>query len=208
RRAPRRPGEGGRQRRRRSERARRTRRGILDGGLSRRSVVRAWSPAHRLLLGLRVLGREDALLGTAGGAALLAPDALDLLLAPARPPADAGLGLLGGAAGPEGTGHRLRPCGLGLDRRGRRAVSGHHTGRDLVHVLPTFAARADEAFHQVVLADAQRGETRDERSLLLGTHGKHCRLAGRYTNLTFLAAGRAEKGYQEPRAWSMEAPHV
>src|SRR5262249_8254307 len=132
-RAPRRPGEGGRHRRRRSTRARRTRPGILDGGLSRRSVVRAWAPAHRLLLGLRVLGREDALLGTAGATALLAPDALDLLLARARRAADAGLELVDEPAAGEETVHRLRPCVLALDRDARRHVSEHHAGRDLVH---------------------------------------------------------------------------
>src|SRR5262249_8798069 len=46
---------------------------------------------------------------------------------------------------------------------------------------------------QVVLTDTQRSEPRDERSLLLGTHREHCRLGGRYTNVTSLAAGRAER---------------
>src|SRR5262249_44682328 len=91
------------------------------------------------------------------------------------------------------------PCVLALDRDAGRHVPQHHAGRDLVHVLPAFATRADEAFHQVVLADTERGEARHERSFLLGTHGEHRRHAGRYTTVTSHAAERCRKGVAKNR---------
>src|SRR5262249_21242024 len=150
--------------------------------------------AHGLLLRLGTLGSEHALLRPARTAALLAPDALDLLLARTRRAPDARLDHLGKPAAGEEAIHRLRARLLALDRDARRQVPQHHAGGDLVDVLAAPSARADEALDQVVLADAEGREARRQRGLLLRTHGKHRSHARRYTSVTSHAARAMKKG--------------
>src|SRR5262245_40281655 len=72
-----------------------------------RSLLRPGRPAQGLLLRLGALPREHALLRATRATALLAPDALDLLLARARRTPDACLQLLGEPAAGKEPVHRL-----------------------------------------------------------------------------------------------------
>src|SRR5215813_981857 len=166
-----------------------------------RSLLRAGRPAQSLLLRLHALGREHALLRPARAATLLAPDTLDLLLARARRTPDACLQLLGEPAAGEEPVHRLRARLLALHGDARRHVPQHDAGRDLVHVLPALAARADEALDEIVLADAERGETRQQCGFLFRTDGKHRGSARRYTSVTAEAAAGRRKRWPSQPGW-------
>src|SRR4029453_14206666 len=147
-----------------------------------RSLLGAGTPAHDLLLRLRVLLRKHPLLGTTRAAALLAADARDLLRARARLATAPCVDLVGQPAAREEAVHGLRPGLLALDDDPARHVPEHHASRHLVDVLPALSARAHEAFLELVLADAERREAGEERVFFLAGDGEHGRRARRYTS--------------------------
>src|SRR5262245_19936611 len=122
---------------------------------------------------------KHPLLRQARAAALLAPDAGDLLLAGAGLAPQSRVQRVGEAPPGEEAVHGLRPGLLTLDDQAARQMPQHDAGGDLVDVLPPLASRAHEALLEVALADPEGSEPRRERALLLRRHGEHRRWAER-----------------------------
>src|SRR4051794_10843657 len=122
------------------------------------SVIVMDPPAPRLLGGMGVLVGQHALLGTPRAAALLAADALGLLLARALPAQACLFDLVGQHGARDQAVRALRALALTLHERARGPVHQHDAGRDLVDVLAALAARVDERLVEIGLADAQRGQ--------------------------------------------------
>jgi hypothetical protein len=111
---------------------------------------------------LHALVSQHAVLGPARAAPLLAANALALLLLLALPAEPVGLDSIGQQLARQVAVESLRAFLLALDGSSGRPVYQHHAGRHLVHVLPAFAAGADEAFVQVLFLDLQRGHTQTQ----------------------------------------------
>src|SRR6185503_12958160 len=86
---------------------------------------------------------------------LLAADAFGFLLALAGRAQAQLLDLVGEHAPRDQPVGALRPLALAFHRDAGRPVDQHDAGRDLVHVLPTLAARMDERLVQILLTHAQ-----------------------------------------------------
>src|SRR5207244_213635 len=130
-----------------------------------------------LLLAHRPLASEHLLLRTPGPSPLLAADACPLARCRLRHPTLARLELLEQEAACEEAVQRLGALALAADDDAARPVPQHDARRNLVHVLPSRAPRADELLVEVLLAHAEPAHRLREHARLLGRDGEHYRVS-------------------------------